>query len=166
VSKLTYQDVVWLLETLDEAPGLNLEFRVTDFHVKLERSGNSSMPGQAAGLARSAVASAPTPLSPAGHTPQKATPTSIVPKAFAKAGDVTSPMGGMFYVSSAPGRPAFASIGQTVAVGEQVGIIEVMKLLTPVTAPVSGTISAIHVKDQQTVDRDDLLMSIDPSEEA
>lgn len=65
---------------------------------------------------------------------------------------VKSPMVGTFYRSSAPGAKPFAELGQPVAEGDTLCIIEAMKLMNEIEADASGTIKAILVENGQPVE--------------
>lgn len=64
---------------------------------------------------------------------------------------VLAPIPGTFYRKPAPDQPVFKSEGDAVAVGDTVGLIEVMKSFTPVTAEEAGTIVAFHVENEDPV---------------
>ncbi|MGI4796469.1 MAG: acetyl-CoA carboxylase [Janthinobacterium lividum] len=64
---------------------------------------------------------------------------------------MTCPLPGTFYRSPAPDQPPFKQPGETVAVGDTVGLIEVMKSFTAVTAEVVGTITRFHAKHEGAV---------------
>lgn len=70
-------------------------------------------------------------------------------------------MAGIFYSSPSPGSPAFASVGETVNKGQQLGIVEVMKLFTPVVAPCSGVIRKILVGNEAFVENNETIMFIE-----
>ncbi|MBA2351428.1 MAG: acetyl-CoA carboxylase biotin carboxyl carrier protein [Burkholderiales bacterium] len=63
-----------------------------------------------------------------------------------------SPMVGTFYLASAPGAKPFVEVGQTVAAGDTLCIIEAMKLLNEIEADQSGVIKAIFVESGQPVE--------------
>ncbi len=63
-----------------------------------------------------------------------------------------APMVGTFYRSSAPGAKAFVDVGQTVAAGDIVCIIEAMKLLNEIEADQSGVIKSVLVENGQPVE--------------
>lgn len=63
-----------------------------------------------------------------------------------------SPMVGTFYRSPNPGSPAFVEVGQTVAQGDTLCIVEAMKLLNEIEADRSGVIKAILVENGQAVE--------------
>jgi len=65
---------------------------------------------------------------------------------------VKSPMVGSFYRSSSPGAKAFVEIGDTVAVGDTVCIIEAMKILNEIEADKAGVIKKIMVENGAAVE--------------
>jgi acetyl-CoA carboxylase biotin carboxyl carrier protein len=64
---------------------------------------------------------------------------------------VACPLPGTFYRRSAPDQPPFKGEGDAVAVGDTLGLVEVMKSFTPVTAEVAGTLVRFHVEDEDAV---------------
>ena len=65
---------------------------------------------------------------------------------------IRSPMVGTFYRSSAPGAKAFVDVGQTVKAGENLCLIEGMKVLNEIEADQDGTVKAIVVENGQPVE--------------
>jgi acetyl-CoA carboxylase biotin carboxyl carrier protein len=76
---------------------------------------------------------------------------------------VTSPTIGLFWRSPKPGAPPFVEVGGRVSAGDTVCIIEVMKLMTHVTAPVDGTVRAIRVANGDMVEHGTALIDIAPA---
>ena len=64
---------------------------------------------------------------------------------------LASPLPGTFYRASAPGTPPFKSEGDSVAAGDTVGLIEVMKTFTPVQAEMAGTLVRFLVGNEDPV---------------
>ena len=54
-----------------------------------------------------------------------------------------------------------AEVGQTVAEGDTLAILESMKMEIPVEAPVAGTVTAVHVKPDDQVQEGDLIAVIE-----
>ena len=52
-------------------------------------------------------------------------------------------------------------VGQTVATGDTIAILESMKMEIPVEAPVAGTVTAMHVKPDDQVQEGDLIAVIE-----
>jgi acetyl-CoA carboxylase biotin carboxyl carrier protein len=71
-----------------------------------------------------------------------------------------SPMVGTAYLTPEPDAAAFVTVGQQVKAGDTVMIIEAMKVMNPIVAPNSGTITEIYVESGQPVEFDQPLMVI------
>ena len=65
---------------------------------------------------------------------------------------VTAPIVGTFYQSSAPDKPPYVKVGDEIAEGDVVCIIEAMKFMNEVTSQVSGKVTEILVKDGEFVE--------------
>ncbi|MEZ7895865.1 MAG: acetyl-CoA carboxylase biotin carboxyl carrier protein [Thauera sp.] len=65
---------------------------------------------------------------------------------------VKSPMVGTFYRASAPGAKPLVELGQKVASGERLCIIEAMKLMNEIEADASGVVKAILVENGEPVE--------------
>nr|WP_026220817.1 acetyl-CoA carboxylase biotin carboxyl carrier protein [Thiofilum flexile] len=65
---------------------------------------------------------------------------------------IESPMVGTFYRAPSPGAKFFIEIGQTVAVGDTLCIIEAMKMLNPISSDKAGVVKAILVENEQPVE--------------
>jgi acetyl-CoA carboxylase biotin carboxyl carrier protein len=76
---------------------------------------------------------------------------------------IKSPMIGTFYRSPSPDKPVFVNIGDDVAVGKVVCIIEAMKLFNEIESEVKGRIVKVLVEDASPVEYDQPLFLVDPS---
>lgn len=75
---------------------------------------------------------------------------------------IKSPMIGTFYRGASPGKPAFVNVGDGVATGKVVCIIEAMKLFNEVESEVNGKIVKILVDDASPVEYDQPLFLVEP----
>lgn len=64
---------------------------------------------------------------------------------------ILSPLPGTFYRRPSPDQPVFKDVGDTVAVGDVIGLIEVMKSFNEVQADQAGTITAFVADDEEPV---------------
>jgi acetyl-CoA carboxylase biotin carboxyl carrier protein len=127
--------------------------------VRLSRGGppapaqpSAPAPAPAAGPAAAApqpAASAPAPQ------PEAKTDGPDLSKAL------TSPMVGTVYLAPEPGSDPFVSVGDTVAEGDTVVIIEAMKTMNQIPAPRGGTVRQILVGNAEPVEFGAPLMIID-----
>ena len=79
---------------------------------------------------------------------------------------LAAPLTGVFYRAATPGAPPFVSVGDTVAAGAVVGLIETMKIFNEVLAERAGRITAILVESGQLVHAGDALMTIQDAAES
>ena len=105
-----------------------------------------------------APAPAAAPAAPAAAAPAPA-PAAEDPASHP--GAVTSPMVGTVYMQAEPGAPSFVSVGDKVAEGDTLLIVEAMKTMNHIPAPRGGTIKRILVEDGAAVEYGAPLMIIE-----
>lgn len=76
---------------------------------------------------------------------------------------VKAPIIGTFYRKPTPDKPNFTEVGQIIAEGDILCVIEAMKLFNEIESEMSGKIVKILVEDQSPVEFDQPLFIIDPS---
>jgi acetyl-CoA carboxylase biotin carboxyl carrier protein len=108
-----------------------------------------------------AAAAAPPPPAKEEPPPAKEEPP---PEPDGRLRYVTAPMVGTFYRSPAPDQPPFVEPGDTVAAGDAVGIIEVMKLFNSITAGVDGTVAEVLAENGAAVEHGQRLIAIEPAD--
>ena len=112
-----------------------------------------------------AAAAAPVAMQPS-QTPAPAPVTAApAPKAESPSNQVTikSPMIGTFYRSAGPDKPPFVSVGDEVAPGKVICIIEAMKLFNEIECDVKGRIVKVLVDDASPVEYDQPLFLVEPA---
>jgi oxaloacetate decarboxylase alpha subunit len=75
---------------------------------------------------------------------------------------VESPMVGVFYRSPEPGSPAFVEVGDVVAAGQTLCMLEAMKLFNELKADVGGRVTAVHAENGKPVEFGQLLFELEP----
>ncbi|MEV6599704.1 biotin/lipoyl-containing protein [Actinoplanes sp. NPDC051346] len=78
---------------------------------------------------------------------------------------VTSPLVGTFYVTPEPGAAPFVKVGDPVVAGQQIGIVEAMKLMNPVEADRSGTVLRLLAGSGDAVEYEQPLLVIAVTDE-
>ena len=138
-----------LIELLEESGIAEIEIKEGDDSVRISRGQSSAVMAQpmmaapiAAPVAAAPVLAPAEPQAPAGHA-------------------VTSPMVGTFYRAPAPGAKNFVEIGDSVAVGETLCIIEAMKMMNQIESDKAGVIKAILIDEAQPVEFDEPLFIIE-----
>jgi acetyl-CoA carboxylase biotin carboxyl carrier protein len=142
-----------LIELLEQSNINELEINEGDESVRISRGGTAVT--YAAAPAPAPVAAAPAPVA-APAAAEAAAPASEEPAGHA----VKSPMVGTFYASPAPDAPPFVTVGQTVAAGDVICIIEAMKMMNQIEADKAGTIGAILIEDGEAVEFDQPIVTI------
>jgi len=77
--------------------------------------------------------------------------------------EVKSPIVGTFYRSSSPEKPPFVKVGDSIAVGDVVCIVEAMKLFNEIESEISGKIVKVNIEDASPVEYDQVLFLVDPN---
>jgi len=111
-------------------------------------------PAGAAPVAAPAPTGGPAPG--AGAAPDTGTDSPLPPGHV-----VSSPMVGTFYQASSPGSKPFVSVGQRVAPGDTLCIIEAMKILNQIECEVAGEVTAIIAENGHPVEFGEPLFVID-----
>jgi acetyl-CoA carboxylase biotin carboxyl carrier protein len=112
------------------------------------------------------VVPAPMPPSPASQDAASAGADAAAGSAAPKADNyitIKSPMIGTFYRRPSPDKPIFVEIGDEVAPGKVVCIIEAMKLFNEIESEVSGKIVKILVENASPVEYDQPLFLVEPA---
>jgi acetyl-CoA carboxylase biotin carboxyl carrier protein len=75
--------------------------------------------------------------------------------------EVLCPLPGIFYRRPAPEKPPYKEVGQNVANGDVIGLIEVMKQFTEVQADAAGKIVRFFVENEDAVEPGQPLLLIE-----
>jgi acetyl-CoA carboxylase biotin carboxyl carrier protein len=73
---------------------------------------------------------------------------------------IVSPMVGVFYRSPSPGEPPFVEAGDTVHVGQVIGVVEAMKVFNEIISDLDGTVIEIVAQDSELVETGAPLMRV------
>lgn len=180
-STLTFQDMLQIVELIRDSSSFSeLRIRSGELEIDLRRD---TMP---AGIARptpdippqstpavppslqqsskapaAAETDAPTSAAPTTSIPVASSPPSSEPKRDGP-GVIRAPMVGTVYRAPEPSVPPFVAAGQTVDAGDQLAIIEVMKLMNPIRTEHAGIVSEILFADGDVVEYGQALFVVTP----
>jgi len=161
---LTYKDVVDILKIIDESPCQELHLELEGLKLDLTKGEPPPAPPPPsqppAAVAEKGKSPGPNPGPTPAAPPKEAAPT---PVPISSGIQVKSPLAGTFYRAPAPGARPFVEVGGEVKAGDQVAIVEVMKLMNSVKAPVKGVVREICVANETPVKMGQVLMVIEPS---
>lgn len=191
--QIDFQDVLQLVELIKASSNFSeIKLRLGDVEVELRRGGGSGLLASTSAAAPAAAALAtPVPVSaPVADEPgrlREGTQSNASPALAAATGQgrqagresheanatsaregmtiIKAPMVGTVYLAPEPGAPAFVKLGQAVAPGDQVCIVEVMKLMNSIDAGCRGVIAEILVADGEAVEHGQALFVISPAAE-
>jgi acetyl-CoA carboxylase biotin carboxyl carrier protein len=105
---------------------------------------------------------------PAAHYPSSPDAKESAPlPAVAPAEDtrywVTAPMVGTVYLAPKPGDPTFVKVGDQIAQGQALLIIEAMKVMNTIKSPISGRVQEILIQDASPTEYGQKLIAVMPS---
>lgn len=125
-----------LIEIVEQSDIAEIEIKEGEHNIRITRSKEPVY--ISAPSAPFATQAAPVTTVPAATAPVAASaPAEISGHA------VTSPMVGTFYGSPSPEAGAFVQVGDQVAAGDTLCIIEAMKIMNPIESDASGTVKKI-----------------------
>lgn len=143
-----------LAEILNDTDLSEIEVERGDLRLRVARTLQAQIVPQA-------LAPAPVVPTPAATPAPAAAPAPAEPAGNAPVDVVPSPMVGTVYLRPNPDADAFVNVGDPVKEGDTVLLIEAMKTFNPITAPKSGTLTAMLVDDSQPVEFGEPLFVID-----
>ena len=137
------------------------DVKITIRTGKEETKAETTFIQQVPTMAPAPAAAAPAPVA---ETPAPVAETPAAPSDDeSKYITIKSPIIGTFYRKPAPDKPAFKEVGDTVAVGDVLCVIEAMKLFNEIESEVSGKIVKVLVDDTSPVEFDQPLFLVEPS---
>lgn len=150
--KINAEAIRELAELLDETGLTEIEVADGDKSIRVNKGGMVMAGGAPAPVQ---MASDPTVPQVANADAPSTTAIDDHP------GAVTAPMVGTAYMAAEPDTPPFVSKGASVSEGDTLLIIEAMKVMNPIKAPRSGTVTQIIVENGQPVEFGDVLVVIE-----
>ena len=128
-----------LIELVEESGIAELEVRDGDETIRIARHSTVAPP---------AVSAPPVPVA---GPPAAAAGSAATVGAAAGSFEVRSPMAGTFYRAPAPDAEPFVRVGQTVAAGDVLCIVESMKMMNEITADRGGVCVGIAVENGEAI---------------
>jgi acetyl-CoA carboxylase biotin carboxyl carrier protein len=166
---ISNEDVQDILRLLDTLPFSELTLETSRFTLRLQRAADGGWSQETQVLSRPvaaavpAAASGPVPAVPAVAASPAPAGAPTAGSSHAGAGpaqDVRAPLPGTFCRAPQPGAPPYVEVGSQVDADTVVAIIETMKLMNPVYAGATGTVSEICLDDGQFAEQDAVLMRV------
>ena len=145
-----------LLAQFDASTLREFSYKNNGEELNLSKNQTSSVAATPVAPAVEVVAAPQTPVvAPvveASATPAVAAEPVAAPAQAAEGDVVESPLVGVAYLSPAPDKAAFVSVGDKVTKGQTLLIIEAMKVMNEVPAPKDGVVTEILVMNEEMVE--------------
>ena len=154
-----------LIKFVAKSGASEVKLEMEDVKITIKTGGDEAttivqqMPMAAAPMVQAAAPVAAAPVAVEAAAPVAAAPASDDSKYIT----VKSPIIGTMYRKPSPDKPMFVEVGQTIAEGDVLCIIEAMKLFNEIESEVSGKIVKVLVDDSSPVEFDQPLFLVDPS---
>lgn len=161
---MNLKEIQNLIKFVAKSGASEVKLEIEDVKITIRTGGSNKTQFQQMTLPVS-LPQAPLPQAATGaETIVDAGPVAEVPTSDdSKYITIKSPIIGTFYRRPSPDKPIFAEVGQTIAEGDVLCIIEAMKLFNEIESEVSGKIIKILVDDSSPVEFDQPLFLVDPS---
>ena len=159
---LSFRDVAEILKAIDDSSADEINIEVEGLRLAVSKRGASGQAPPAAETTATQTAgstkeSAPVPEISPSDTKIPSPDSSQAPPGHEI---LRAPMVGTFYRKPGPEDSPFVEVGSTVAKGDPLCLIEVMKLYTTIEATTSGEIVSVFAEDGALVDFDQQLFLI------
>ena len=146
-----------LLAQFDASTLREFSYKNNGEELNLSKNQTSSVAATPVAPAVEVVAATPqtpvvAPVVEAATTPAVAAEPVAAPAQAAEGDVVESPLVGVAYLSPAPDKPAFVSVGDKITKGQTLLIIEAMKVMNEVPAPKDGVVTEILVTNEEMVE--------------
>ena len=146
-----------LIQLLEESDIAEIEISEGEESVRISRAGATAAPMQQIHVPVPGSIVPPSGLpADAPSAAEEASPKDDLPEGHR----VVSPMVGTFYSAPTPGAKPFVSVGDQVAEGDTLCILEAMKMLNRIEADQAGTVRAILVENATPVEYGQALVII------
>jgi acetyl-CoA carboxylase biotin carboxyl carrier protein len=146
-----------LIDLIEDSDIVELEITEGEESVRISRSSNTTAP-----VVYSTSPPVPAPAAQiVGEQQAVPVPTAPPEEEPISGHIVRAPMVGTFYRAPSPGSKEFVDVGQRVAAGDTLCIIEAMKILNQIEADTDGVIAKVLVDNAQPVEYNQPLFLIE-----
>jgi biotin carboxyl carrier protein len=76
--------------------------------------------------------------------------------------NIISPLPGIFYRKPGPGKDPYVNEGDTIEIGQTIGLVEIMKQFTEVRSEFAGILASFEIDDYGTVNPGDVVAVVTP----
>lgn len=161
--ELTFKNLVEILSLIDNYNYTSLDIEVGDFKLKIEKEKQnqkkeiSSIKEEVKMVGTSELISKETNIKELPEIKQEV--KQIVRNS--EYVEVKAPIMGVFYTSPSPDADPFVSVGSEVKTGDQIGIVEVMKVFNSIKAPCDGVVKEILIENEDLVETNQVILLLE-----
>ncbi len=160
------KDLKEILRALEIADVREFSLKTADYDLSLRRGADAPVyvtQPQAQQVQPQQAQSQQTQMQPQAPAPEAAPAiqAALVPATATPGTPVKAPIVGTYYSSSSPDAPVYVKVGDSVAAGQILCIIEAMKLMNEIEAETAGTLREILVKNGEPVEYGQTLFVIE-----
>lgn len=161
--ELTFKNLVEILSLIDNYNYTSLDIEVGDFKLKIEKEKQiqekevSSISREVQKVETPEVISQEPSIEVLPEIKQEVKP--IIRNSDYV--EVKAPIMGVFYTSPTPDADPFVSVGSEVKTGDQIGIVEVMKVFNSIKAPCDGIVKEILIENEDLVETNQVILLLE-----
>lgn len=155
------REIQKLIDFISKSDLSEVNIETSELKLQIKRNGVSPVQYVAAPVFEAVVPQNETVVAPARETVSAAPVEAVASTSHLI--EIKAPMIGTFYRSAGPGKPNFVEVGDEIASGKVICILEAMKLFNEIESEISGKIVKILVDDATPVEYDQPLFLVDPS---
>ncbi len=147
---MNFSEIKELLELFEAGSIRELDLNQGDLSLYLNKNEDSRPVVQESAPQ---TVTAPTQVVPSAPVEAAQAPVAeSKPAVEAEGTTVKSPIVGVVYTSSEPSAPSFVSVGDKVAVGDTLCIVEAMKIMNEIKSDVAGIVTEILIENEDVVE--------------
>lgn len=155
---LRFDEIAEILKIIDSSSCDEFIVETGDVKLVVRRNGATGRAELQSERPPPVAQAIPTAAPAAARSPHAATPVAVAPGQI----EVTAPMVGSFFRAPSPDAAPFVEIGNLIAKGEPICLIEVMKLFTTINSDVAGRVVHIGAENGELVEYGQMLFVVEP----
>jgi len=148
-----------LMQMLEKSTLSKLQIKKSEFEITIEKQNPLQVPVASEELVQTIVSKSASEMIVDDRI-NRTVQQSISNEMKINGTIVKAPLVGVYYKAASPDAEPFVKVGQAVKEGDTICIIEAMKILNEIKAPVSGVVKQIHTNNGDIVEFEQILMEI------
>ncbi|OLS40728.1 biotin/lipoyl-containing protein [Bacillus sp. MRMR6] len=159
---LTQEDVAKILELIKNSPYDEMKLEMGDLKLVLNKQGTQSSTEFKSNSVTTVLERLEEQDQTVPQTDTIVAKETVDSSVEENATAIPAPSAGLFYRAPSPGSPPFVEVGSMVSPGDELGIVEIMKLFISVKAEIKGRVVKICAENEQQINTGQTLFYIQP----